>query len=109
MLLFCILHFGTLKIRKTPRKHNHEALSSSSSQSLSLASCAPSTKSAVHEKRAPGISGWSPRDIKLDRRTVLPLSIAFTQENLDKGYDFLMKVSDPNSPSYASHWTPKKA
>lgn len=75
---------------------------------LALGSCAPSTKYAVHEKRAPGISGWTRRDIKLDRRTVLPISIALTQENLDKGYDFLMEVSDPNSPSYASHWTQEK-
>jgi tripeptidyl-peptidase I len=73
---------------------------------LTTVSCAPATNYVVHEKRQAGDSTWLPRDVEIDSRTVLPFSIGLTQQNLHKGHDFLMDVSDPNSPNYANHWTP---
>ncbi|KAL9078122.1 MAG: hypothetical protein Q9157_002949 [Trypethelium eluteriae] len=35
----------------------------------------------------------------------MPISIGLTQSNLDKGQDYLMDVSDPESINYGKHWT----
>lgn len=73
------------------------------------ASAAPTAVPYVlHEKRQSDDLKWAPSDIKIDSRTVFPLSIGLTQRNLDKGHDYLMDVSDPNSPNYGKHWTPKE-
>ena len=34
----------------------------------------------------------------------MPLSIALSQRNIEKGPEFLMGVSDPASPDYGKHW-----
>jgi hypothetical protein len=62
----------------------------------------------VHEKRDVEISDWIPKAIEVDRSIIIPLSIALTQRNLEKGQDFLMDVSDPFSPNYGKHWTAQK-
>ncbi|CEJ86893.1 hypothetical protein VHEMI04238 [[Torrubiella] hemipterigena] len=36
---------------------------------------------------------------------VVPVRIALKQNNLDKGMDLLMDVSDPDSANYGKHWT----
>lgn len=36
---------------------------------------------------------------------VLPMKVALTQNNLDKGHDWLMDVSHPHSKSYGKHWS----
>ena len=36
---------------------------------------------------------------------MLPIRIALTQSNLDKGYDHLLRVSDPISLHFGQHWT----
>jgi tripeptidyl-peptidase-1 len=74
---------------------------------LTAASCSP-TVYAVHEKREFGNPKWVSSDVELDSRFILPLSIGLAQQNLDKGHDFLMDVSDPKSPNYANHWTPEQ-
>jgi hypothetical protein len=53
----------------------------------------------VHERRDAEISDWIPKAVEVDRSAILPLSIALTQRNLEKGQDFLMDVSDPFSPN----------
>ena len=66
-----------------------------------------STPYELHERRSD--SSW--REVigrKPDARTVLPVRIGLTQNNLDKGYDFLMDVSDPSSPNFGNHWTAEK-
>lgn len=63
---------------------------------------------AVHEKRLATIAMWTITDIELDRRTILPISIGLTQQNLDAGHQYLMDVSDPNSKNYGKHWTTDK-
>ncbi|KYK60569.1 alkaline serine protease AorO [Drechmeria coniospora] len=57
----------------------------------------------VHEKR-----GNHPRWVKgkpLDGHTKIPVRIALKQRNLDKGMDYLLEVSDPESPKYGQHYT----
>jgi tripeptidyl-peptidase-1 len=36
------------------------------------------------------------------------MSIGLAQQNIDKSHDFLMDVSDPESPNYAKYWRPEK-
>jgi len=67
-------------------------------------SAAPTASSyVVHEKRdqihRPRGNGQVKRD------TILPVSIALKQRNLDKGYDYLMEVAHPDSPKYGQHWS----
>jgi tripeptidyl-peptidase I len=64
----------------------------------------------VHEKRdvLASSSKWQQRDVKLDRRTTIPMSIALKQRNLESGPDFLMDVSNPKSANYGKHWSTEK-
>jgi tripeptidyl-peptidase I len=67
---------------------------------------APSSPYVVHQKRNINIaSKWEEQNINLDRREVLPMSIALTQRNLDRGYSYLIDVSDPTSQNYGKHWS----
>lgn len=60
----------------------------------------------VHEKRTNIKRARSYASI--DRRGVVPMSIGLKQRNLEFGDEYLMKVSDPNSPSYGQHWSADK-
>ncbi|POS76710.1 Pro-kumamolisin [Diaporthe helianthi] len=67
------------------------------------AAIVPSTH-GVHEQRDVHPSRW----MKLGRvrpEAILPVRIALAQNNLDKGYEYLMDVSHPHSPNYGKHWT----
>jgi tripeptidyl-peptidase I len=61
----------------------------------------------IHEKRdvLASPSQWQRRDLKLDRRTTIPMSIALTQRNLENGPDYLLDVSNPRSANYGKHWS----
>jgi tripeptidyl-peptidase I len=61
----------------------------------------------VHEERDTEPSGWFRTSIQ-DRSTIIPLSIALTQRNLEKGQDFLMDVSDPLSLNYGKYWSAQR-
>ncbi len=65
---------------------------------------------AVHEKRdvSASSSQWQRKDVKLDRRTAIPMSIALTQRNLENGPGFLLDVSNPKSVNYGKHWSPEQ-
>ena len=70
-----------------------------------LASPAPRyVRHVEHEKRSQLPHGWQ-RGGQLQRNFKLPMRIALTQSNLDKGYDHLMSVSHPDSENYGKHWT----
>ena len=69
-----------------------------------LAVASPLASYAVHEKRDAAPVGWSKREV-LDRRAVLPMRIALTQRNLDKGYGLLEEVSHPSSTKYGKHFS----
>lgn len=55
----------------------------------------------LHERR---IADGS-RGARLEQNAIIPIRIGMKQQNLDKGYDHVMRAADPNSPSYAAHWT----
>ena len=58
----------------------------------------------VHEKRHSHPAGWTRRG-ELSDSAILPMRIALTQRNLDKGHQWLMDVSHPNSEKYGQHWS----
>lgn len=57
----------------------------------------------VHEKRSSAPMGWMKRE-PLNNKAVLPISIGLAQQNLEKGYDWLMQVSHSSSSKYGQHW-----
>jgi tripeptidyl-peptidase I len=77
-----------------------------------LAACASAAPAPVpldvHEKRSTQMQKWSRRDVKLSRDTVIPISIGLTQSSVDKGYEFLMDVSHPESENFGKHWSMEK-
>ncbi|KAF7118908.1 hypothetical protein CNMCM5793_008544 [Aspergillus hiratsukae] len=66
-----------------------------------------SIKHVLHEKRQAPSVDWV-QSARVDTNAILPMRIGLTQNNLEKGYDFLMEVSHPGSPSYGQHWTADK-
>lgn len=62
------------------------------------------TSHVVHEKRSALPHGWVRRGA-VNKREILPMRIALTQSNMDKGHDWLMDVSTPDSENYGKHWT----
>jgi tripeptidyl-peptidase-1 len=77
-----------------------------------LAACASAAPGpvplVVYEKRSTQMQKWSRRDVRLSRDTITPISIGLTQSNLDKGYEFLMDVSHPESENFGKHWSMEK-
>ena len=74
-----------------------------------FAAAVPTTRYAVHERRDISLSSqWMEQDVKVDRYSVIPISIGLVQQNLENGQDFLMDVSHPDSPNYGKHWPPEK-
>ncbi|KAK9776698.1 putative Peptidase S53 domain-containing protein [Seiridium cardinale] len=72
---------------------------------LPLCSAAPTTSSHVsHEQRRSQDRLWT-RSNRVDSSAVLPMRIALTQSNLEKGPELLMEVSHPSSPKYGQYWS----
>ena len=59
---------------------------------------------SVHDKRDAIAHGWEKRD-QGPRGLEMSMRIALTQKNLDKAYDYLMEVSDPDSKKYGMYVT----
>ena len=57
----------------------------------------------VHERRSESAS-WTKRD-RVHEDVKLPMRIGLSQSNLDKGPDYLMEVSHPDSARYGKHYT----
>ncbi|KZF23723.1 hypothetical protein L228DRAFT_122834 [Xylona heveae TC161] len=72
-----------------------------------LALASPASNHVIHEKRDAVPADWS-RSVKLRSDAILPVRIALAQRNLDKGDDFLMEVSHPESDKFGKHWTAKE-
>lgn len=64
----------------------------------------PAQNYVVHEKRHERNAAWT-RVSRLDESIVLPVKIGLAQQNLDKGHDWLMEVSDPSSNKFGQHWS----
>ena len=72
---------------------------------LSLTTASPVVAPhVVHEKRDSLPQGWV-RRYSVDGTAELPMRIAITQSNLDRGHDWLMEVSHPESNKYGKHWS----
>lgn len=70
-----------------------------------FANALPATvKHVLHEKRDRHSSDWVKR-ARVDSHAVLPMRIGLAQSNLEKGYDYLMEVSHPESARYGQYWT----
>ncbi|KAI2787404.1 Aorsin [Penicillium oxalicum] len=61
-------------------------------------------KHVLHEKRDQAARDWV-KGSRVERDSVLPVRIGLSQNNLDKGYDYLMEVSHPSSEKYGKYWT----
>ncbi|KAI9046921.1 hypothetical protein LZ554_008999 [Drepanopeziza brunnea f. sp. 'monogermtubi'] len=73
-----------------------------------LCNAAPSPlKHVLHEKRAVESRDWIKGD-RLEKTAIVPMKIGLTQSNLEKGYDYLMDVSEAHSDNYGKHWTPEQ-
>ena len=68
---------------------------------------APSPNHVLHEKRNKLPQGWA-RYSKPTGYEVLPMRVALTQSNLDKGDDFLMEISHPESEKFGQHWSAQR-
>ncbi|KAL2069566.1 hypothetical protein VTL71DRAFT_14245 [Oculimacula yallundae] len=58
---------------------------------------------SVHEKRHSVPKEWVKRG-RVQPDSHIPVEIGLSQTNLEKGYSFLMAVSDPESIRYGKHW-----
>ncbi|KAI8965487.1 subtilisin-like protein [Daldinia sp. FL1419] len=73
-----------------------------------LVSPAPNRRVVVHERRS------SYQENACNRRTRAPpddsfeMRIGLKQQNLERGYELLMDVSDPKSPRYGKYWEPEE-
>ena len=66
----------------------------------------PSSAPSLHEERdLSRIYIHNGESKRVDSNAILPIRIALAQSNLDKGYDYLMQVSDPHSKDFGKHWT----
>lgn len=62
----------------------------------------------VHEKRDAEPSPQHRTSVEVDPSTIILLSIALTQRNLDKGHYFLIDMSNPLSSNHKKHWSAQK-
>jgi tripeptidyl-peptidase-1 len=75
---------------------------------LAGALAAPSLKRhVIHERRERLPTHWR-TNAKLHGDSYLPLRIALKQSNLENADEFLMDVSNPESPNFGKHWTTKQ-
>ncbi|KAH8680763.1 peptidase S8/S53 domain-containing protein [Xylariales sp. PMI_506] len=73
--------------------------------SLLGAAALGSSASVPHERRGDHHhSHWAKRD-RMFSEDRFQMRIALAQQNLHKGFDWLMDVSDPRSSNYGLHWT----
>ncbi|CAI7628600.1 unnamed protein product [Penicillium pancosmium] len=70
---------------------------------LSGAAPAP-VKHVLHERREERSLDWVKGD-RVESNAILPVRIGLTQNNLEKGYDYLMDVSNPESSKYGKYWS----
>ena len=61
----------------------------------------------LHEKRSFVPSEWAKRS-RAPPDATLPVRIGITPRNSELGHNHLMAISDPTSPDFGKHWTPKQ-
>lgn len=68
---------------------------------------APSANHVLHEKRDGEPAQWQKRD-RAHPKQSLPVRIGLKQANLDRAHEYIMDVSDPESPNFGKHWSAEK-
>lgn len=73
--------------------------------SVAVVYAASPTTHVTHERR--DIHSHSHREKRnsLEPHDIIPVRIGVSQCNLDRGYDLLLDVSDPDFVKYGKHWT----
>ena len=72
---------------------------------VGFAVAVPLSARSLHEERDTSrIYVHDVESKRVDPDAILPIRIALAQSNLDKGYDYLMRVSDPHSKDFGKHW-----
>ncbi|GFP58602.1 tripeptidyl-peptidase sed1 [Trichoderma asperellum] len=71
---------------------------------LAGAIAVPTGSQVIHEKRDTNNPRWIKREA-LSPSTQVPVRIALKQNNLDKGMDYLLAVSHPDSANYGKHYS----
>jgi tripeptidyl-peptidase-1 len=61
----------------------------------------------VHERRHITHPSWRKRS-RVPTGHVLPMRIGLSQQNLHRGHELLMSISDPSSTNYSRHLTAKE-
>ncbi|OQD73962.1 hypothetical protein PENDEC_c013G01858 [Penicillium decumbens] len=61
-------------------------------------------KHVLHEKRERHSYDWV-KGARVESSAVLPVRIGLTQNNLEKGDEYLMEVSNPRSARYGQYWS----
>lgn len=77
---------------------------------LALATALPKinpSRHVIHERRDRLPDQWK-RHSRSHPDSIIPLRIALKQNNLEKAHEYLMDVSDPESPNFGKHWSPKQ-
>ncbi|TVY16705.1 Aorsin [Lachnellula arida] len=75
---------------------------------LTACSAAPATENFVlHEKRDGAPHQWTKRT-RAHPAEILPVRIGLTQSNLHKAEEYILDVSDPESPNFGKHWSAEK-
>ncbi|KNZ59480.1 uncharacterized protein VP01_1722g3 [Puccinia sorghi] len=77
---------------------------------VTLISAAPQADKIVHERRLPNSMWKRQEDLQsiVGPSFLVSLKFGLKQSNLHTLHDELMKVSDPDSKSYGSHWSPER-
>ncbi|TVY58927.1 Aorsin [Lachnellula cervina] len=77
---------------------------------LTACSAAPATENhnfVLHEKRDGAPHQWTKRT-RAHPAEILPVRIGLTQSNLHKAEEYILDVSDPESPNFGKHWSAEK-
>lgn len=61
----------------------------------------PSPNFVVHEKRVGEPLAWT-KENRASKSQVLPIRVGLKQSNLDNMYEYVEKVSDPDSPDFGT-------
>lgn len=66
-----------------------------------LASAMPSSSFAVHERREGKPIAWT-KEGTANKNMPIPVRIGLKQRNLDNLMDYVMDISDPDSPNFGN-------
>lgn len=75
---------------------------------VAIPALAASPTSRIIRKRERNHAGWIQQSVTPEQHLEVSVAFALTQQNLDKGHDIVMDVSDPKSPNFGKHWTAEK-